>query len=51
MVHMHEHVTCKSKNIVGSSQSNPTSTHDFNIINTHLKCKCDAMHEHLRSFK
>ena len=55
---MHEHVTCKSKNIMGSAQSNPTSTYHFNIVSTHLKCmnhlkkcKCDVMHEHLRSFK
>ena len=34
---MHEHVTCKSKNIMGSTQSNPTSTHHFNIVSTHLK--------------
>ena len=33
---MHQHVTCNSKNIMGSAQSNPTSTHAFNIINTHL---------------
>ena len=24
---MHEHVTCKIKNIMGSAQSNPTNTH------------------------
>ena len=35
---MHEHVTCKLKNIMGSVQSKPTSTHHCNKVNTHLKC-------------
>ena len=35
---MHEHVTCKLKNIMGSAQSKPTSTHHCNKVNTHLKC-------------
>ena len=54
---MHEHVTCKSKNIMGLAQPNPTSTHAFNIINTSimyetlLKCKCDAMHEFFKIIK
>ena len=54
---MHENVTCKSKNIIGSAQSNPTSTHHFIIVNTSKmhetlwKCKCDAMHELLTSFE
>ena len=26
---MHEHVICNSKNIMGSTQSNPTSTQSF----------------------
>ena len=26
---MHKHVICNSKNIMGSTQSNPTSTHSF----------------------
>ena len=49
---MHEHEACKSKNIMGLVQSNPTSTHDFNIVKhskytskmheSLLKCKCDA---------
>ena len=34
----HEHVTCNNKNIMGSIQSNPTITQDFNKENTHLKC-------------
>ena len=25
-VHMHEHVSCNNKNVMGSAQSNPTST-------------------------
>ena len=35
---MHEHVTCKLKNIMGSAKSKPTSTHHCNKVNTHLKC-------------
>ena len=35
-IKMHEHLICNSKDIMGSTQSNPTSTHDFNIVNTHL---------------
>ena len=35
---MHEHVICKLKNIMGSTQSKPTSTHHCNKVNTHLKC-------------
>ena len=35
---MHEHVTCKLKNIMGLAQSKPTSTHHCNKVNTHLKC-------------
>ena len=35
---MHEHVTCKLKNIMGSAQSKPTNTQQFNIVITHLKC-------------
>ena len=35
---MHEHVTCKLKNIMGSTQSKPTRTHHCNEVNTHLKC-------------
>ena len=35
---MHEHVACNNNNIMGSAQSNPTSTHDFIIVNTHPKC-------------
>ena len=34
---LHEHVTCKLKNIMGSAQSKPTSTHHCNKVNTHLK--------------
>ena len=30
---MHEHVTCKTKNIMGSAQSKPISTQTYN---THL---------------
>ena len=41
---MHEHMTCKSKNIMGSAQSNPTNTHHFNILSTHLKCINLKMH-------
>ena len=37
---MYEHVICNSKNIMGSAQSNPTSTHVDNKVNTHLR-----MHE------
>ena len=48
---IHEHLTCKFKYIMGSAQSKPTSTHHFNIVMTHLKCKCDAMHDHLKTFK
>ena len=55
---MHEHVTCKSKDIMGSAHSNPTSIHTCIKVNTHLKmheyllkCKCDAMHDDLNSFK
>ena len=33
---MHEYVICKRNCIMGSSQSNSTSTHQFNIYNTHL---------------
>ena len=54
---VHEHVICKLKNIMSLAQSKPTSTQQFNIVITHLKCmniwlkcKCDAMHEHLGSF-
>ena len=39
---MHEHVICNSKNIMGSAQSNPTSTQVCNKVNTHLR-----MHETL----
>ena len=53
---MHEHVICNSKNIMGSAQSNPTSTHVCNKLNTHLRmhgtllqCKWDVMHDVLRS--
>ena len=42
---------------MGLAQSKPTSTQQFNIVitnlkcmNISLKCKCDAMHEHLGSF-
>ena len=35
---MHEHVTCKLKNIMGLAQSKPTSTHQCNKVNTNLKC-------------
>ena len=35
---MHEHVICKLKNIMGSTQSKPTSTHHCNKVNTYLKC-------------
>ena len=35
---MHEHVTCKFKCIMGSTQSKPTSTQHSNKVNTHLKC-------------
>ena len=35
---IHEHVTCKYKCIMGSSQSNPTNTQHNNKLNTHLKC-------------
>ena len=35
---MHKHVICNSKNIMGSAQSNPTSTQSFQRVNTHLKC-------------
>ena len=35
---MHEHVTCKLKNIMGSTKSKPTSTHHCNKVNAHLKC-------------
>ena len=48
---MHEHVICNIKNIMGSTQSKPTRTQHFNIIITHLKCTCDAMHDELTSFK
>ena len=34
---MHEHVTCKLKNIMGLSQSKPTSTHHCNKVNMYLK--------------
>ena len=37
-IKMHEHVTCKYKFIIGSAQSNPTSTQHSNKVNTHLKC-------------
>ena len=33
---MNEHETCKSKNIMGSAQFNPTNTHDFNIVHTQI---------------
>ena len=33
---MHKHVTCKENYIMGSAQSNPTSTKPDNIYNTHL---------------
>ena len=39
---MHEHVICNSKNIMGSAQSNPTSIHVRNKVNTYLR-----MHETL----
>jgi len=35
---MHEYVTCKLKNIIGSAQSKLTSTQQINIVITHLKC-------------
>ena len=35
---MHEHVTCKLKNIMGLAQFKPTSTHHCNKVNAHLKC-------------
>ena len=34
---MHKHVICNSKNIIGLAQSNPTSTHACNKVNTHLR--------------
>ena len=37
-VRMHEHVTCKFKCIIGSTQSKPTSTQHSNEVNTHLRC-------------
>ena len=39
---MHDHGICNSKNIMGSAQSNPTSTHACDKVNTHLR-----MHETL----
>ena len=33
---MHEHVTCKLKYIMGSTQSKPNSTHSFNIYISHI---------------
>ena len=40
------------------TQSKPNSTQQFNIYNTHLqcmkiqlKCKCNVMHDDLKSFK
>ena len=42
---MHEHVACKENYIMGSAQSNPTSTQADNIYNTHLnawKYSCNA---------
>ena len=36
-VRMHEHMTCKLKNIIGLAQSKPTNTQQFNIVITHLK--------------
>ena len=55
---VHEHVTCKLKNIMGSAQSKPNSTqslqqskHTSKMHETLLKCKCDAMHDDLNLFK
>jgi len=31
---MHEHVTCKLKNVMGSAQSKPTKTHPKNFTKT-----------------
>ena len=50
---MHEHVMCKENGIIGSTQSNPTSTqvstykHTYIMHETLWKCKCNAMHEHI----
>ena len=44
---MHEHVTCKYKCIMGSAQSNPTSTQHSNKINTHLKCMKHCYNVHV----
>ena len=54
---MHEHVTCKEKCIMGSTQSNPNSTqvstykHTSIMHETLWKCKCNALHEHITSYK
>ena len=54
---VHEHVTCKENCIMDSSQSNPNNTqvstykHTFIIHETLWKCKCNAMHEHITSYK
>ena len=49
---VHEHVTCKENYIMGSTQSNPNSTQVSTIMHETLwKCKCNAMHEHITSYK
>ena len=54
---MHKHVTCKEKCIMGSTQSNPNSTqvstykHTSIMHETLWKCKCNALHEHITSYK
>ena len=44
---MHEHVTCKYKFIMGSTQSKYTSTQHSNKVNTHLKCMKHCYNAHV----